>query len=185
MRLTAVEAALTGAALGSLTTFCTAWFIQRATARREHDGRVWERRRAVYDDTVVVMHRIGRLRDEVEDTGRIPPRPAGAPDPLGDMVPVVARMDIYGTDALLQACEEASEAMDGWHWAWGVWTRQRETNPRRSRTDPLWVKFLDAVQRSKAAESRVIELLRAELHSARPPKWWKVRERREWRQRRN
>ncbi|MFJ2773375.1 hypothetical protein [Streptomyces sp. NPDC087300] len=184
MGLTAAEAALTGTALGSLMTFSSAWYIQRATTRREREHRVWERRRDVYDEAVIVMHRIGHLRDEVEEFGDFPERPAGAPDPLGDMTALVARMDIYGSDELLAACERASEALDGWNWAWGAWHTQQETNPRRSMSDPRWVRFLEAVAASRAAESRVIGLLRAEVHLERPPTWWKLRERHQWRRRR-
>lgn len=182
--LTAVEAALTGTALGSLATFSSAWYIQRATSRREHESRVWERRRGVYDEAVIVMHRIGHLRDEVEESGRFPEREPGDPDPLGDMPALVARMDIYGTDELLEACERVSEALDGWNTAWGAWRTQRETNPRRSASDPRWVRFLDCVQVSREAESRVIGLLRADVHVEPPPGWWKVRERHAWRRRR-
>ncbi|MFE0175679.1 hypothetical protein ACFWZ2_25490 [Streptomyces sp. NPDC059002] len=184
MGLTAVEAALTGTALGSLATFSSAWYIQRATSRREHEHRVWARRRDVYDEAVIVMHRIGQLRDHVEEFGKLPERAAGAPDPLGDMTALVARMDIYGSDDLLEACECASEAFNGWNLAWGFWRTRREVNPRMSASDPRWVRFLESVAASRAAEKRVIELLRAEVHVERPPKWWKVKERHAWRKRR-
>ncbi|QEU94143.1 hypothetical protein CP970_27465 [Streptomyces kanamyceticus] len=182
--LTAVEAALTGTALGSLATFSSAWYIQRATTRREHESRLWERRRGVYDEAVILMHRIGHLRDEVEETGAFPERAPGDPDPVGDMTALVARMDIYGTDELLAACERVFEALDGWNRAWGAWHTQRETNPRRSASDPRWVRFLDLVKVSREAESRAIGLLRSDVHVERPPEWWKLRERHAWRKRR-
>ncbi|WP_409237462.1 hypothetical protein [Streptomyces sp. PA5.6] len=175
MGLTAVEAALTGTTLGALATFSSAWLIQRATTRREHDSRVWEVRRAVYDEAVVVVHRAGHLRDEVLRTGAFPERPVGGADPEHDMIALVARMSIYGTDALVAACEGSREAMLGWTSAWGAWRTQPETNPRRSATDPLWVEFTRRVAASGAADARVLRELRREVRLERPRAWDRLR----------
>lgn len=167
MGLTPAEAALTGTAFGALATFSSAWLIQRATTRREHENRVWDRRMAVYDEVMIAVRRMADLRETVRRTGAFPERPPGAPVPADDMSPLLARLEIYGSDALLTACKRAFAARRRWKLAWGSWCTQQDNNPRISDNDAYWVEFKRAVKKSRKADHRLLDLLRSEIHPER------------------
>lgn len=167
MGLTPAEAALTGTAFGALATFSSAWLIQRATTRRERENRVWDRRMAVYDEVMIVVRRMADLREAVRRTGTFPERRSGETAPTDDMSPLLARLEIYGSDELLAACKHAFAARRRWKLAWGKWHTQRENNPRISDNDTFWVEFKKAVKKSRKADRRLLSLLRAEVHPER------------------
>lgn len=167
MGLTPAVAALGGTALGALATFSSAWLIQRATTRRERENRVWDRRMAVYDEVMIVVRRLADLRETVLRTGAFPERRAGETGPADDMSPLLARLEIYGSDALLAACKRAFTAWRRWNRAWAQWHTQRENNPRISDNDEFWVAFRETVRKSRKADRRVLALLRAEVHPER------------------
>ncbi|QEV18271.1 hypothetical protein [Streptomyces alboniger] len=177
MALTPAEAALCGTALGALATFSSAWFIQRATSRRERDNRVWDRRMQVYDEVMIVVRRMAELRETVLRTGVFPERRDGEAAVVDDVVPLLARLEIYATDPLLDACKGTFEAGHEWNWAWGAWRTQRGNNPRRGEDDELWVEFELAADKAREADGLVLDLLRAEVHREQRPKRRKLPER--------
>ncbi|MEU6992495.1 hypothetical protein ABZ953_17785 [Streptomyces sp. NPDC046465] len=174
MGLTPAEAALSGTALGALATSSSAWLIQRATTRRERENRIWDRRMAVYDEVMIVVRRMAGLRETVLRTGAFPERRAGETGPADDMSPLLARLEIYGSDALFGACKRAFTAWRQWNLAWAKWRTQRENNPRISDNDEFWVEFKVTVRKSRKADRRVLALLRAEVHPEKPTLWRKL-----------
>ncbi|CAM5411523.1 putative protein OS=Streptomyces alboniger OX=132473 GN=CP975_12865 PE=4 SV=1 [Streptomyces alboniger] len=166
-------AALSGTALGALATFSSAWFIQRATTRRERENRIWERRAQVYDEVMILLRRMAVLREAVLRTGRFPKRRTGEPGPVDDVVPLLARLEIYASDPLLDACEDMFAARKAWQWAWGAWRTQRDHHPRRSDDDDLWVEFEARARESSEADDVVLRLLRAEMHAERRSGRWR------------
>ncbi|NEA56176.1 hypothetical protein G3I60_18980 [Streptomyces sp. SID13666] len=137
---------------------------QRSTTRREREHRVWDRRMAVYDESLILIHRIAHDRGEMVRTGILPERRNPQTD-RADITPVLAKLEIYGSDQLLAAHEKTFEAMREWINAWGIWKTQEETNPRRSDRDPLWVIVTEGVRKAEEADRRFVELLRAEARA--------------------
>ncbi|WP_055569548.1 hypothetical protein [Streptomyces atriruber] len=180
MGLSPAEAALTGTAFGALATFSSAWLIQRATTRRERENRVWDRRMAVYDEVMIVVRRMADLRETVRRTGAFPERRPDDTGPADAMSPLLARLEIYGSDALLTACKRAFAARRRWNLAWGTWHTQRDNNPRISDNDEFWVEFKKTVKKSRKADRRVLSLLRAEVHAERISVWRKLQTRLKW-----
>ncbi|MGV9878291.1 hypothetical protein [Streptomyces sp. NPDC003006] len=176
MGLTPAEAALCGTALGATATFSSAWYIQRATTRRERENRIWDRRMEVYDEVMIVVRRMADLRETVLRTGAFPERRAGEAAVVDDVVPLLARLEIYATDPLLDACKDMFDAGHEWNWAWGAWRTQRGNNPRRGEDDDLWVEFELTVDKSRESDGIVLDLLRAEVHTEKRRKRRKLRE---------
>ncbi|TDU01855.1 hypothetical protein EDD99_0235 [Streptomyces sp. 846.5] len=159
MAIDAAEAALIGASVGAAASIFTTTVTHLAAGRRERVARVWGRRAAVYDELVVIVRRVGRLRDAVLASGEFP---AHGEALVADTLAVAARLGLYAPKHLVSAYSTSTEAMERWLRAWGEWHEQQETNARMSSVDPLWNAFVAGVETSENADQRLMRLLRAD-----------------------
>ncbi|MGB8945045.1 MAG: hypothetical protein WCD21_33160 [Streptomyces sp.] len=160
MGLNPAEAAITGTTLGAIASFSGAWLTQHATDRRERENRVWARCMDVYEEAMIAVHRVGDLRSQLSDTGDWPDGTGAA---VSDVHVLAARLEIYATAPVLEAHWNALQATRAWIKAWHDWDNQEGTNPRVSRTDPLWQKFTEHVKESEDSDQLLLGILREEV----------------------
>ncbi|MFC1400657.1 MULTISPECIES: hypothetical protein [Streptacidiphilus] len=159
MTINAAEAAMIGASIGAAASIVTSTVTHISASRRERVARVWDRRAAVYDELVVIVRRVGRLRDAVLASGEFPTHGEAL---VADTLAVAARLGLYAPEHLVSAYSTSTEAMERWLCAWGEWHEQQETNARMTRVDPLWNAFVADVESSENADQRLMRLLRAD-----------------------
>ncbi|WP_329249889.1 hypothetical protein OG223_19205 [Streptomyces sp. NBC_01478] len=167
MRITPAEAAIIGTSLGATGTLTAAWMTQRATARRERERRLWDRRTDTYADLMTTIHVLAQDRARTEHTGERPDdqsRTAAARESAGALA---ARVELYSSEHLRSACERSFTCTDIWVRAWEEW-HQRGTGVRlKSPRDRKWQTFTERVAASQEADSRLLGLLLADVHGER------------------
>ncbi|MEV0114225.1 hypothetical protein AB0H77_13385 [Streptomyces sp. NPDC050844] len=174
MTLNPATAAIIGMSLGAVASFSGAWLTQHATNRRERENRVWTRCMAVYEEAMIVVHRLGDLRAELSVEGKWPDGTRAA---VADAHVLAARLEIYAGSTVLDAHWATFQAMRAWIEAWQDWDSQEGTNPRVSRTDPRWREFTELVEKSEEADRQFLRILRKEVHGERKERGvvWKWR----------
>ena len=167
MRITPAEAAIIGTSLGATATLSAAWITQRATSRRERERRIWDRRVATYDDLMSTVHTYAQLRAHTRQTFDLPQLEGVRNDALHSAATLAARIELYSSEKLREACEESFDGMRRWLEAWEEWHDQGEDIRLPSKADGLWKKFTDRVEESEAADSELLDLLVADIHGER------------------
>ena len=162
--LNPATAAIVGMTLGAVASFSGAWLTQHATNKRERENRVWSRCMAVYEEAMIAIHRVGDLRTELSETGEWPADTRAA---VADAHVLAARLEIYAAVEVLDAHWNTFQAMNAWIDAWRDWAKQDETNPRVSRADPRWRKFIELVKESEESDRQFLGILRKEVHGER------------------
>jgi hypothetical protein len=171
VHLTPGSAALISSALTGAITLTSAWVAHKATRMREREHRVWDRRAPVLED-VVVMQRVWAedrghaLRLDFQQ-GESDVTPAETSESFARMY---AKLEIYGSDALIAAHEAAFQSMKAWLIAFMDWKQQATTTDQVPPigTDPLWDRFVDATIQSEQADKLFLLQLRLETLAVRP-----------------
>ncbi len=169
MRLTPVETAVIGTAVGAAASFSSAWFVQRATLARERESRVWERRAAVYEEALTSVKRGERFRADVLETGALPEIPEQRRSEVqADLV--LARLEIYGSPRLVEAHRRTAAEMRQWVRDFASWKEQatQGRTPVRSPADPLWAAVTLQADRARVVDLEFTGLVQADIQAQRP-----------------
>lgn len=164
MRITPAEAAILGTSLGATATFSAAWMTQRATSKRERERRLWDRRTDTYADLMTTVHALAQDRARTELTGERPDdqsRSAAARESAGALA---ARVELYSSEDLRDACASAFTCADNWIEAWERWHRRGPGVRLRSTRDRKWQTFTECVAASQDADSHLLKLLLKDVH---------------------
>lgn len=164
MRITPAEAAIIGTSLGATATLSAAWITQRATSRRERERRLWDRRVATYDDLMSTVHAYAQLRAHTRQTFDLPHLEDLRGEALHSAATLAARIELYSSERLREACEKSFDGMQRWLEAWEEWHHQGEAVRLPSQADGLWRKFTDRVDEAKEADSELLDLLLSDIH---------------------
>ncbi|MGK3938147.1 hypothetical protein ABK046_06905 [Streptomyces caeruleatus] len=167
MRITPAEAAIIGTSLGATATLSAAWITQRATSRRERERRLWDRRVATYDDLMSTVHTYAQLRAHTRRTFDLPELEGVRNEAMHSAAALAARIELYSSAPLREACERSFDGMQRWLEAWEEWHEQGPSVRLPSQADGLWKKFTKRVEEAEEADSELLELLLADVHGER------------------
>ncbi|MFE3854950.1 hypothetical protein ACFXPN_27935 [Streptomyces griseorubiginosus] len=171
MRITPAEAAIIGTSLGATATLSAAWLTQRATSRRERERRLWDRRVATYDDLMSTVHTYAQLRAHTRRSYELPELEGVRSEALHSAAALAARIELYSSERLREACERSFDGVQRWLLAWEEWHEQGPAVRLPSQADGLWKKFTKRVEEAEKADSELLELLLADVHGARRTPW--------------
>ena len=167
MRITPAEAAIIGTSLGATATLSAAWITQRAISRRERERRLWDRRVATYDDLMSTVHTYAQLRAHTRRTFDLPQLEGVRSEALHSAAALAARIELYSSERLREACERSFDGMQRWLEAWEEWHNQGEDIRLPSQADGLWKRFTKRVVEAEEADSELLRLLLADVHGER------------------
>ncbi|MFJ8779710.1 hypothetical protein [Streptomyces sp. NPDC102476] len=167
MRITPAEAAIIGTSLGATATLSAAWITQRATSTRERERRLWDRRVATYDDLMSTVHTYAQLRAHTRRSFDLPELEGVRSEALHSAAALAARIELYSSERLREACETSFDGMQRWLEAWEEWHEQGAAVRLPSQADGLWKKFTKRVEEAEEADSELLALLLADIHGER------------------
>ena len=167
MHITPAEAAIIGTSLGATATLSAAWITQRATSRRERERRLWDRRVATYDDLMSTLHTYAQLRAHTRRSFDLPELEGVRSEALHSAATLAARIELYSSEPLREACERSFDGVQRWLLAWEEWHEQGPAVRLPSQADGLWKKFTRRVEEAERADSELLELLLADVHGTR------------------
>ncbi|MER6284018.1 hypothetical protein [Streptomyces sviceus] len=167
MRITPAEAAIIGYSVGATATLSAAWLTQRATSRRERERRLWDRRVATYDDLMSTLHTYAQLRAHTRRSFDLPQLEGVRSEALHSAAALAARIELYSSEPLREACERSFDGVQRWLLAWEEWHEQGAAVRLPSQADGLWKKFTKRVEEAEKADSELLELLLADIHGKR------------------
>jgi len=159
--LTPGELALAGSAITAVASMVVAVAVSRASRRRDHAARLWERRAEVYESVLCQVDWWRELREEMADkVGRdevsvVTPPPALSDDD-NEGRRVRARLEIYGERKVREAYERSRQADRQYLAAHFAWAHAASLNLKVAQgTVPghLAVDGAELVRLKKAAES--------------------------------
>jgi hypothetical protein len=167
VHISPTEAALIGTSLGATATLSAAWLTQRSTSRRERERRLWDRRVATYDDLMSTVHTYAQLRALTRRSFDLPELEGVRSEALHSAATLAARIELYSSERLREACERSFDCVQRWLEAWEEWHQQGAQVRLPSQADGLWKKFLKRVEEAEEADSELLELLLADVHGKR------------------
>jgi hypothetical protein len=167
VRITPAEAAIIGYSVGATATLSAAWLTQRATSRRERERRLWDRRVATYDDLMSTLHTYAQLRAHTRRSFDLPQLEGVRSEALHSAAALAARIELYSSEPLREACERSFDGVQRWLLAWEEWHEQGAAVRLPSQADGLWKKFTKRVEEAEKADSELLELLLADIHGKR------------------
>lgn len=166
MHLSPVEATVIGTTVGALASLSSSWLVQRGARAREREGRIWERRAAVYEEALTSVKRGQRFRAEVLRTGLLPEaREQRRHEVEADVV--LAQLEIYGSPELIAAHVRTARAMETWVAAFSAWQEQAALggNPQPVPTDPLWPGVVRGADEARHEEERFTRLVQVDVRA--------------------
>lgn len=121
MHVTAIEAALVGAAISAMGSTVTGLVIQRSTGTRDHLARLWERQAEAYEAVLVEITRESGKRSDIMAKTRDNPTKekivhAGMPKVSRILTDasLQAKLEMFGTQEVSFAFREYSEFNTRW-----------------------------------------------------------------------
>jgi hypothetical protein len=168
VRLTTPEVLLTVPALTALG----AWWIARLNLTGAHDGRLWERKADAYVSVLAWLNGWDDERQSLRDSMRSDHADPWPADRRG-LADVIARVDAFGSKQVRDELARVSEADRYFVHSYGKFLQDQEARTIRPEYLPTWTDDIDRTLADAATiHDQLSALIRDELASRRPVRWW-------------